>query len=70
MSSFVRRTAITGAACLLTSPLLAHPGHGTDGGSHEMTHYLTEPVHVAPLVVAALVGVVAAGVVAWYRRNA
>ena len=70
MSSFLRQIALTSAACLLASPALAHPGHGADGGSHEMTHYLTEPVHIAPLVVAALVGVVAAGVVVWYRRKA
>jgi hypothetical protein len=37
---------------LLTLALLAHPGHGhTDPES--WTHYLTEPIHVVPLALAA-----------------
>ncbi|NIP84677.1 MAG: hypothetical protein GTO03_03615 [Planctomycetales bacterium] len=31
----------------------AHPGHGTDGGSHGLLHYLSEPVHAAGLLAAA-----------------
>lgn len=53
-----------------TAPALAHPGHGADGGSHELTHYLTEPSHLAPLGLAALTGIAAAGIVAWVRRKA
>jgi hypothetical protein len=42
---------------LLTLALLAHPGHGhTDPGS--LTHYLTEPIHVIPLALAAGAAVV------------
>jgi hydrogenase/urease accessory protein HupE len=52
------------------TPALAHPGHGKDGGSHELTHYLTEPAHLAPLGLAALAGVGAAAFVVWYRRKA
>ena len=51
------------------APAFAHPGHGADGGSHELTHYVTEPVHLAPLGLAALAGIAAAGVVAWVRRK-
>ena len=32
----------------------AHPGHGLDGFASSALHYLTEPVHVAPLALAAL----------------
>jgi hypothetical protein len=58
------------AAALLASPAFAHPGHGRDSGSYELTHYLTEPQHLAPVGLAALAGVAAAMLVAWYRRRA
>jgi hypothetical protein len=32
----------------------AHPGHGLDGAASSLLHILTEPVHVAPLALAAL----------------
>jgi hypothetical protein len=51
-------------------PALAHPGHGRDGGSHELTHYVTEPAHVGPVVLALVAGVAAAVFVIWYRRKA
>lgn len=34
----------------------AHPGHGRDGGSFSLFHYLTEPLHLA--VAAVLLGAV------------
>lgn len=64
------RASLAALAATLAAPALAHPGHGKDGGSHEMTHYLTEPVHVAPLGLAALAGIAAAAFVVWYRRKA
>lgn len=70
MSACLRRVALAGVGCLFTMPVLGHPGHGKDGGSHEMSHYLSEPEHLAPLAIAGLVGAVAAGVVVWYRRRA
>jgi len=30
-----------------TSIATAHPGHGADGGSDSLWHYLTEPIHLA-----------------------
>lgn len=65
------RSTVTGLAIVLTAaPVLAHPGHGRDGGSHELTHYVTEPAHLAPVGLAALAGVAAAAFVVWYRRRA
>ena len=43
--------------------------NGKDGGSHELTHYFTEPEHLAPVALAALAGVAAAAFVVWYRRK-
>ena len=54
----------------LSTPVFAHPGHGTDGGSHDLTHYFTEPQHLAPVGLAIVAGATVAGLVAWYRRKA
>ena len=70
MISRLRRLAAFLAALVLAVPAFAHPGHGKDGGSHELTHYLSEPEHLAPLGLAALAGVAAAAFVVWYRRKA
>ncbi len=70
MRHFGFRAGLTALVVALTSPTFAHPGHGTDGGSHELTHYFTEPEHLAPVGLAVLAGVAAAGFVAWYRRKA
>ncbi len=64
------RLIVASLALALTTPAFSHPGHGTGGGSHELTHYFTEPVHLAPLAAAALAGGLAAATVAWYRRKA
>ena len=42
---------------LLSSSLLAHPGHGKDGGSHGFGHYLTQ--HLPVLAVLVLVAITA-----------
>jgi hypothetical protein len=55
---------------LASLPAFAHPGHGRDGGSNSLTHYATEPVHVAPVVFAALAGIAIAGLIIWLRRRA
>lgn len=67
---FFSRAFLTALTTVLAAPAFAHPGHGKDGGSHEVTHYLTEPMHVAPLAMAAIAGIAAAAFVAWYRRKA
>ncbi len=51
-------------------PAFAHPGHGRDGGSHQLLHYVTEPMHIAPVTLAMVAGVAAAGIVAWFRKRA
>jgi hypothetical protein len=38
----------------LAGAAAAHPGHGLAGGSQSALHYLGEPLHVAPFVLAAL----------------
>ncbi len=43
----------------LPTILEAHSGHGMDGTAHSITHYLTEPFHIA--VGASLAALVAAG---------
>ena len=54
---------------LAVAPLAAHPGHGRDGGSHEVAHYATEPDHVLPVAAAVLTGIAVAGGLAWARRK-
>lgn len=52
-----RKTLLTGTFWLTTaSAVMAHPGHGPDGGSYSPMHYLTEPQHL-------LSGILLAGVV-------
>ena len=51
------------------SPLFAHPGHGRDGGSHELTHYATEPDHLATLALGVVVAAVVGAWFAWSRRK-
>lgn len=63
------RTLLASLALALTAPAFAHPGHGRDGGSHELVHYFSEPEHLAPVAVATLAGVASAMVVAWLRRK-
>ena len=54
------------AALALASPAAAHPGHGLGGGSTHWLHYLSDPLHVAPLAV----GVLALVLVVRARRSA
>lgn len=50
------------AALLVAGAAGAHPGHGLGGGSFGALHYLSEPLHVAPLALLAL-----AVALAWRR---
>ena len=61
--------SFTVAIVLTAGSAFAHPGHGRDGGSHELTHYFSEPEHLGPVGLAVLGGVAAAGLVAWVRRK-
>jgi hypothetical protein len=49
-------------ALLLARAAGAHPGHGLGGGSFDALHYLSEPLHVAPVALLAL-----AAALAWRR---
>ena len=50
----------------ITDVAVAHPGHGPEGGGFSLLHYLTEPLHLAGLAVALLVGL---GVRQWWRSR-
>jgi hypothetical protein len=53
------------AVLLTASQALGHPGHGvTDGDS--TVHYLTEPLHIGPVVVLVSAGVATA---VWLKRR-
>ncbi len=43
----IRAASVTTGLVLLASAAAAHPGHGADGGSYSLLHYLSEPVHIA-----------------------
>ena len=67
MRSSNRPWALSAVAALaLASPAAAHPGHGLGGGSTHWLHYLSDPLHVAPLAV----GVLALALVVRARRSA
>jgi hypothetical protein len=60
------KTLLTGTFWLTAaSTVLAHPGHGPDGGSYSPAHYLTQPQHLLAGVVLASVVLVAG---AWSVR--
>ncbi|MBK9388235.1 MAG: hypothetical protein IPN34_25735 [Planctomycetes bacterium] len=50
---------------LLAAPLHAHPGHGADGGSHSLQHYLFESPHSLPWL---MLGVLVLGALHLARR--
>jgi len=62
----MRRAAFGIGACLFSvaSAAAAHPGHGLAGGSESWLHYATDPLHVAPFVLAAL------ALASWRRARA
>ena len=64
------RAFLFATAALAAAPAFAHPGHGRDGGSHELAHYATEPDHLAPLALGALAAAAVGGWFAWSRRRA
>lgn len=49
------RIVIAITTLVLSHAAVAHPGHGTGEGT-DAAHFLTEPVHLAPLVLVAAVG--------------
>ncbi len=52
----MRRLGLVLSSVLVAAPALAHEGHGhSDGGS--LLHYLLEPLHVAAVLGALLVGI-------------
>ena len=66
---FAKHSALTTAAWLTASSVaVAHPGHGHDGGSFSLLHYLTEPLHFLQGVLLAA-GVVGVALVVMRRRK-
>jgi len=61
----MRLSLLSLAACLITSPVLAHPGHGVTE-SDSAVHYLIEPLHIGPVLL-----LLAAGVTTglWLKRR-
>jgi hypothetical protein len=45
--------AAAAAASFVAGAAAAHPGHGLGGGSDALLHYMTDPLHVAPLALVA-----------------
>jgi hypothetical protein len=50
-----RLLALAGGVLLaLASGAAAHPGHGLGGGSNDVLHHLSDPLHLAPWALAVL----------------
>ncbi|MEQ9408943.1 MAG: hypothetical protein RIK87_14495 [Fuerstiella sp.] len=61
---------ILSALLIGTSTADAHPGHGSPAAQDGLWHYLTSPVHAGPIVLAAIIALVAAGrVIRWRNRD-
>ena len=58
---------LTSFLTMLPLAVLAHPGHGDEGG-FTITHYFTEPEHIWVFVISGLLVLYAAGKFA--KRNA
>jgi H+/Cl- antiporter ClcA len=56
-----RASLVLMTVCLasISSVAAAHPGHGVKGGGHSPIHYLTEAVHVVPMLFVAVLGALA-----------
>jgi len=61
-----RMLVIFASVLALASQAAAHPGHGLGGGSAHALHYLTDPMHVAPIAA----GVLALALAVRARRSA
>jgi len=57
------------AATLTTAAVWGHPGHGSTD-AQQVEHYLAEPVHAAPLVVALAIVAFLVGAGLWLRSRA
>ncbi|HVJ68887.1 MAG TPA: hypothetical protein VM510_12940 [Caulifigura sp.] len=55
------------ALLMMSSPLLAHPGHGVTEGTSAV-HYFIEPAHIGPVLLL-LIGSIVAGVLVKRRRK-
>lgn len=64
MATRMRALGAGASLVMAASAAAAHPGHGLGGDASGWLHYLTEPLHVAPLALAAV-----AGVLVWRRRR-
>jgi hydrogenase/urease accessory protein HupE len=64
----MKRIVLTAVFAVLTAaPAFAHPGHGVDGSSNTLLHYIATPEHIGIALAAVLV---AAGLFMFARRRA
>jgi len=56
------------AFAMLSRVVHAHSGHGDPSGSAGVVHYLTSPIHVLPILFAAVLATAIAFVAIRYRR--
>lgn len=63
----INRSLLASALVTLSTPVLAHPGHG-HGEGFSLLHYLSAPEHVWTLVLGAGLGAAVVGG-AWYLRH-
>ncbi len=61
----MRRYLLCLTACLISSPALAHPGHGVTEGDSAV-HYLVEPLHIGPILLLLATGLTTA---LWLKRR-
>jgi hypothetical protein len=60
MQNIIRYLLGVSMSCGSISLVSAHPGHGQDGGSYSLAHYLSEPAHFGAGL--ALIGLIAVGI--------
>ncbi len=63
----IRHLCLLGLLFLPASIASAHPGHGSDGGSHAALHYLSDPLHLGLLASVLLLSLIVA--YAWRSRS-
>jgi hypothetical protein len=55
------------------TPVLAHPGHGADGGSSALLHYLIDPLHLGErgllILLAATLWIASPRIALWLKNR-
>ncbi len=72
MSRDVSVGFVVSTLLLGTTPALAHPGHGPDGMSYTLLHYLTDPLHLTErglVSLAVMLWIASPGIVRWLKNR-